>query len=271
MIAGGDRPVTVHVPPGLDPAGAPLLILLHGYTASGAMSEQYLRLRRVAEAACVVYAFPDGTRDRRGNRFWNATDVCCDFGRTGVDDERYLADLIREITSMVAVDPRRVYLIGHSNGGFMAHRMACAHADLVAAIVSFAGVTYADEADCDPSEPVAILQVHGTADESIDYEGGRLTDIGDPTRYPSVEETIATWLTFNGCDDELTETATRRDVDARIDGPDGPAEAIVGASTGCRSGGFVELWTIPDGRHVPALAPTFSSDLLDFLLAHPKP
>src|SRR5439155_20820686 len=114
---------------------------------------------------------PDGTVDGNNNHFWNATDGCCDFGKTGVDDSSYLAGLIDEIASKYKVDPKRVYFMGHSNGGFMSYRMACDHADRVAAIVSLAGATFADDSKCKPTAPVAVVEVHGNADPTVPYDG----------------------------------------------------------------------------------------------------
>ena len=44
----------------------------------------------------VVWAYPDGSRNERGEQFWNATDACCAFG-SDVDDVAYLTGLIDEI------------------------------------------------------------------------------------------------------------------------------------------------------------------------------
>ena len=124
-----------------------------------------MQFRPLAEARGFLYCYPDGTIDRWGNRFWNATDACCDFGNTGVDDAGYLRALIEEIARRFAVDRKRIYLVGHSNGGFMAYRMACQSADLIAGIASLAGTTFLDPSRCAPSEPVNILHIHGTADD----------------------------------------------------------------------------------------------------------
>lgn len=75
----------------------------------------------------------------RSNRFWNASDACCDFYHTGTDASGYLHQLLETVKSRYPVDPDRVYLIGHSNGAFIAYRMACEHAADVTAIVSLAG------------------------------------------------------------------------------------------------------------------------------------
>jgi polyhydroxybutyrate depolymerase len=270
FVAGGDRPVTVHVPLGADPAGAPLLLVLHGYSSNGAEVTRWLRLGGAADRRGVVWAYPDGSRNDRGDRFWNATDACCGFG-ADVDDVAYLAGLIDEISARTRIDPARVYVAGHSNGGFMSHRMACDRADKVAAIASISGVTFADPARCAPSGPVAVLQVHGKDDETIAFEGGvlRIPGIQDAT-YPGAVETARLWLGLDGCDPALTETTRRIDADVDIGGSDGPAETTVAESTACEPGGWVELWTMYGVGHGPAFTDAFPDAVLDFLLARER-
>src|SRR5438552_1413322 len=164
MLVGGDRPVTVHVPASYEPGKpAPLLILLHAYGSTGSGHDRYFPVGAAAAERGFLYAYPDGTTDTSGNRFWSSKDACCDFDRTGVNDVAYLDSLITAIQAVLAVDPKRIDLIGHSSGGFMTYRMACTHADRIAAIASLAGATFANPADCGPSGPVAVLQIHGTA------------------------------------------------------------------------------------------------------------
>jgi len=268
LVVGGDRPVTVQVPPSYDKAQpAPLLIVLHGFTGSGAGMEEYFRVQREAERRGFVTAYPDGTRDRDGNRFWNATDACCNFDRIAIDDAAYLDGVIGSIEAAVAIDPHRVYVAGHSNGGFMSYRLACTHADRIAAIVSLAGATLAMSTDCQPSKPVAILQIHGTADDTIAFAGGSING----AHYPGAQETVATWAGYDGCAAGPTHVDERVDVDADLQDAGQPAEATVTRWTGCRPGGAVELWTIPGGSHVPAISGAFGAAVLDFLEAHPKP
>lgn len=262
-----DRPIEVLVPDDLDPdEPAPLVVLLHGYGADGAVQTAYFGMAEAAAERGMLLVAPSGTENAEGRRFWNATDACCaraggDDG-TDVDDVGYLLDVIATVQADHEVDPNRVYLVGHSNGGFMSFRMACDHADVVAAIVSLAGATFADPDDCSPSEPVATLQIHGTADDTIAYEGG---DIGG-TRYPSAQETLEAWVASNGCDPEPEEPSPEpRQVFSGTD------PATVTVHGGCDPGGHAELWTVPGGEHIPGLAPDFSDQVLDFLLAHPKP
>lgn len=276
LVVGGDRPVVVWVPPNYDAATpAPLLIRLHGYGSDAAESEAYLELRSVAAAHGMLYAAPNGTVDGRGLRFWNATDACCDFGSSDVDDSGYLAALIAEIDSKANVDPARVYLFGHSNGGFMSYRMACDHADTIAAIVSLAGATFDLPSDCRPASPVAVLQVHGTADETVRFGGGNVGSFIDGASvadYPGARETVEAWAAYDGCAESATMLADRLDLDAIVAGPDSPAETTVEAyADGCDPGGHVELWTIEGGSHVPQPTDTFGEAIVAFLLAHPKP
>lgn len=267
LVVGGDRPVIVHVPAAQDPqTPAPLLLMLHGYTSSGAELADYWTVGDVAENRGLLYAYPDGTEDRAGDPFWNATDACCDFHGSSVDDSAYLAAVIADIQAAANVDPRRIYLAGHSNGGFMSYRMACDHAEVVAAIMSLAGATFAGADDCRPAVPVAILQVHGTDDDVIRYEGGR---IAGP--YPGAAEGVGLWAAYDGCDATLVTTPQTLDLDVGLSGPDGPQETTVAASTGCAPGGHVELWSIEGGAHGPDLTTDFGEAVVEFLLDHPKP
>ncbi|MBI4941230.1 MAG: prolyl oligopeptidase family serine peptidase [Actinobacteria bacterium] len=265
------RPPDISVPSGGNRRGPmPLLLLLHGYTSNSAEVDLYFGLRERAAAAGFLYVRPNGTVDGRGGQFWDATDACCDLFDTGVDDSGYLLGLIDTLAREYPVDPRRVYVMGHSNGGFMAYRMACDHADRVAAVVSVAGAMHADRADCTPAAPVSVLQVHGTDDELVPYEGGQIQ--GDDV--PPAARTVDDWATLDACDPAPSRGSDVDVVDrADLRGTTRLAGAETGVQVyrGCARGTSVQLWTIRDGRHVPTFLPAFGEDVMDFLLAHPKP
>ena len=125
VVDAGRGPITVYFPDSYDPGNPlPVVLLLHGYTSSGAEVESWLDLLALVDSREFIYAHPDGIQDFFGFRFWNATDACCNIFGIPVDDSQYLADLLDEIELVLAVDPRRVHFMGHSNGGFMSHRMA---------------------------------------------------------------------------------------------------------------------------------------------------
>jgi polyhydroxybutyrate depolymerase len=264
FVAGGARPVTVTLPEGYDPARpAPLLLALHGFGLDAAQVGRLLGLGSVAKTRGIIYAAPEGTADALMNRFWNATDACCDLFGSGVDDVAYLLGLLDEIASKASVDLKRVYVAGHSNGGFMAYRLACDASDRIAAIVSVAGAMPLDEGACEAGGPVSVLQVHGTADAVVPYNGGAL---GNGKQVPSADDSVAPWAGRAGCGAEPTAGAPL-DLESSLAG----AETRVDAYGGCADGVDVALWSVQGGPHEPSLSPEAPGRVVDFLLAHSKP
>jgi len=272
---GGDRPVDVHVPASYEASSpSPLLIVLHGYGSTGSDHDAYFHLGDAAERRGVITAYPDGTTDSTGSQFWNATDACCNFDGRSVDDSKYLLGVVAAIKAHVAVDPKRIYVMGHSNGGFMSYRTACDHADVFAALISLAAATFAHARDCKPTAPVSVLEIHGTADDDVNFDGGSVVGPVSPTplpAYPGAKETVRTWAAYDGCDPAATNSPKRVDVDADVAAADDPSEATIETWAGCRNGAAVELWTMQGGVHVPTISKAFPDAVLDFLLAHPKP
>jgi polyhydroxybutyrate depolymerase len=255
------RPYTLHAPPVVkDPA--PLVVVLHGLGANGAIEAGYLNLAPATDARGMLLAVVDGITDPVGIRFWNATDACCAAEHANVDDSTYLRAVVADVASRYRIDPNRVFLIGHSNGGFMSYRMACDHASVIAGIVSLEAATWNDPGRCRPTESVAVLEIHGTSDETIRYRGGTMNH----RRYPSATRTVQTWARNNGCAavPDLVAPAPRP-LEVLL-----PPPTVTAYSTGCRGNGHVELWTQRRGIHMPALVSTFADQVLDYLLAHPK-
>jgi polyhydroxybutyrate depolymerase len=263
----GRGPIPLHVPASYDPdTPTPLLILLHGYTNTGQDVEDWMQFAQHVDEFGFLYLYPTGTSDILGNPFWNATDACCDLFGANPDDSGYLRDVVEEMQALYNVDDRRIWFAGHSNGGFMSYRMACDHADLVAGIASLAGCTYLDETDCGPVEPVHVLQIHGTADAVINYEGGCVPLGGC---HPGGPMSTLIWALYDGCELIIDDPPPPpRDIDATIPGSETTISRLV---TGCDPGGSAELWTINGAPHSPELVPDFSRQVLEHLFAHPKP
>lgn len=268
---GGARPLEVfRVPAGYDRSKpAPLVLVLHGYGASGLLQNLYFHLADIADEEGFFIAAPDGTTDGTQKKFWNATDVCCDFAKTGVDDVGYLTGLVAEIRAAYAIDPKRIYVVGHSNGGAMAYRLACDASDQFAAIVSLAGPFFEDVKRCAPSGPVAVQHMHGTADETVPYDGGVLASVspGAGVKEPSAPSIVSTWAALNHCTAPAVEDPPI-DLDGNIVG----AETKVTRYGSCAAGSDVVLWTMQGSPHIPGnLVADAPRRIYSFLKAHPKP
>ena len=272
VAIGGQRPITVHVPSRYhEGSPAPLLVLLHGHSSDAAAVDDYFHLQPVLDERGLLYVVPNGTTDRAGDRFWNATDACCDFYGSGVDDSGYLRDVIHQAQDRYSVDPRRIFVVGHSNGGFMAYRMACDHSDTVAAIVSVAGAMYDDARKCSATHPVSVLQVHGSGDSVVPYQGGAINGI----KVPSARTTVRDWATFDGCtlspaDAGRFDVATDADTPSRSSPLPGAETRVLTFHQNCKAGSEVQLWTVEGAGHAPSFAAGFARKLVDFLLSHPK-
>ncbi len=254
-IGPTDRPAQLVTPPAHDGVTPlPLLVLLHGYGASGTIQDGYLGLSREARARGMYMIIPDGTMDTTGRRFWNATPACCDFGPTGVDDVAYLTSLLDELEGMAPVSD--IFFMGHSNGGFMSYRMACELAPRISAIASLAGSDYLNETDCEPTQPVSVLQIHGDADATIAYAG-------TAGAYPSAVDTVARWAGRASCD-AMSQVGDPMDLESMIAGSETTVDRYVDGCVGAQA----ELWTIVGGGHIPTITDAFAPSLFDWFLAH---
>jgi len=219
-------------------------------------------MSKATNARGVLLAIPDGTRDHKGKLFWNATEACCDFDNLPVDDVAYIDAIIDDASLKEHVDPDRIYIIGHSNGAFLAHRYACERSDRIAAIVALAGVPWSDASKCQGKD-VSVLQIHGDADPIIAYGGGKSFGNGAP--YPSAEATVAAWALRDECG------TTRRALGDAVDlDKDVPEAETTREAYDCPTGIDVALWRMKGAGHVPRFGPRFAAAALDFLLAHKR-
>ena len=132
----GDRSVLV-TPLAFVDGRTPLIVSLHGFGGSSAYQSAYVPLQARVNADGFALLLPNGALDGEGNRFWNPTDRCCEGGKSGEDDVAYLTELVAEARKGWDFGP--VYFFGYSNGGFMAHHMACKGLPGLRAVASLAG------------------------------------------------------------------------------------------------------------------------------------
>lgn len=229
-------------------------------------------LAHLVDSKEFLYCNPAGHTEAGAGGFanprgWNATEGCCKgtVEQSSVDDVAYLGSIVDWIANNYSVDPRRIYVTGHSNGGFMVHRLLCDRSDLFAAGVSHAGVSWADASNSKPEFPVSILQIHSLRDEVISFSGGFAFG-----PYPGVLKTLQDWADKLGCTGSLTETGETLELDLAVEG----RETTVMRYTDCQ-GIDIELWRKNDGKHLPTLEQDgektdYSEAVIDWLYRHQK-
>jgi polyhydroxybutyrate depolymerase len=219
-----------------DQRPAPLVIVLHGNTQTG------------AEHFGLV--FPDGL-----NRAW--ADLRPDANRAlrappkGTDDVAFIVKLIEKYIADGSADPKRIYITGVSNGGAMTMTLACARADLFAAAASVI-INFTDDLAnaCHPSRPVPMLMMNGTADPLVPYLGGRGTSRFAVSGFWSTERTLAFWRRVNGCEEQDATAADLEDRDIT------DHSTVTQISSNCPHGRDVVLYRINDGGHrMPGISP----------------
>src|SRR5450432_2808943 len=145
-FGGRSRDYVVHVPTGYDGGKrVPLVVDLHGYTSWATEQASRTKWGAKADAEGFIVIDPDGV-----DKSWNAT-ICCGTAQSSmIDDVAFMRAVVARVSGALCIDPRRVYLSGHSNGAMMTFVLGCQAADLFAAIAPVAGVT-PDPSTCHPS------------------------------------------------------------------------------------------------------------------------
>lgn len=250
------RSYDVWTPPAFDRSTpAPVVVLLHGYGVTGRGQDVFFPLSKQLASRRFIYVLPDGTANRLGRRFWNATEACCDFENSGVDDVAYLRALVEDVRRQYQVG--RVFLVGHSNGAFMSLRLACEASDVFSGVVAVAGSTFDDALQCAPGRAIPILLNHGTKDTTVPYEGS-------PRRYPGARETGKRFAARNGCSGTWSETGR---IDLLGDGSEETERSVI---EGCPANAAVELWTHENTGHLPPYDQRWAKGALDWLEEHAR-
>lgn len=237
------RSFIVYAPPGYDPAQPmPVLFMLHGRPSNAAGIAAMTQLNEVAARRGFIAVYPDGV----GNQWNSFADVMGERASMPQDDVGFLEDLADDLLLEFNVDPRRMFIAGFSNGGFMSLRMACA-SQRFAGYASVGAPLYTVLTDmCRSSRPNPVLIMHGTGDPSVPYTGVIVRDGQDrePTYLTlSAQRTAAFFINRNHCSMAGASTAY-------AEGGQSPGTSVVRfAPHNCDANAQVMFWIVNGGGH----------------------
>ena len=199
---GIQRDYILYIPELYDGSTAvPLVFNFHGYGSNAAQQMFYGDFRDIADTEGFLLVHPEGTTFI-GDQFWN---VGFPGLSSNIDDVGFTEALIDELATLYAIDLDRVYATGMSNGGFMSFLLACQLSEKIAAVASVTGSMTQDTFDdCNAQHPTPVLQIHGTDDGVVLYNGNNLSI--------PIADVISYWVDFNNCETTPT-TTTLPDVD----------------------------------------------------------
>ena len=177
-------------------ADFPLVLNFHGFGSNANEQMFYGDFRDIADTEGFLLVHPQGT-SLNGSQYWNVGSP----GSSGstIDDVGFTEALIDELANLYTINLDRVYATGMSNGGFMSFLLACQLSEKIAAIASVTGSMTLDTYDnCNAQHPTPILQIHGTSDNIVPYNGN--------TGSLSIDDVISYWVNYNNCDTNPTIT-----------------------------------------------------------------
>ena len=189
---GLERSYMVYVPESYsENTPTPLVLNLHGYSSNAGQQMIYSNFYNIADIEGFILIHPEGTIDVNDFQFWDVGAF-----NSNIDDVGFLSCLIDTIALEYNINLDRVYSMGMSNGGFMSYLLACELSDKIAAIASVTGsMTTGQIISCNPNRPIPIMQIHGTADSIVLYNG-------NGSGIESINEVISYWVNFNNCNPE---------------------------------------------------------------------
>ena len=193
---GLQRSYILYVPDTYEPGTpAPLIFNFHGYTSNNLEQMFYGDFRPIADTAGFLVVHPMGTVDLVGNPHWNVG-----WGLSTVDDIGFTEALMDSLSKNFSINQDRIYSTGMSNGGFFSYKLACELSYRIAAIASVTGtMNVGQSATCQPVHPMPVMEIHGTADEVVAYDGNAF--------FASTPSVVSFWVQENECETQAVFTS----------------------------------------------------------------
>jgi polyhydroxybutyrate depolymerase len=184
------RSYRIHLPSGYHSnVPQPLVLNFHGHGSSAAVQEKLTKLSQLADQQDFLAVYPQGMIGPDHQSGW-ATGPSWD---PQVNDVLFVSDLLNHLQAQFCIDPLRIYAMGFSNGGGMTNLLATQMAGRIAAFASVSGSYYPIAGDAHSEHPVSFLEIHGTADHVVPYNGSRVKD------YSPVTSWLLQWVQRDHC------------------------------------------------------------------------
>lgn len=243
---GVERTYLLHVPASYNAkTPVPLLLMLHGRGGDGERISALTGFSKLADEKNFIVVYPDGLDNQ-----WNYVKDVPGYSSMTQDDTGFLLALLDEVRDQYSIDDKRVYVAGFSNGGFMTQRLACDAPERFAAFASVSAAGFGGMVElCQTPSPLSFLFIHGTADGVIPWQG---LVRGNGYMLAPVNETLAFWASYSGCDGDVTDIGFPQKGDS-------PGTSVTLFSVGCSKGNEVLLYAVKGGGHnwpgVPGFIP----------------
>lgn len=235
----------------------PVVLMLHGGGGNAAGMAKSTQLGAAGVRDDFVAVFPQGI-----NNFWDdgrpkVTNQDQKKGIKPPDDIAFIKALVAQLIATGVADPKRVYMAGFSNGGFLTLDIGCEDASMFAAVaVIEANVTIPSAPSCHSTVPVPFLEMSGTADPKVQY-GGRAAAGPGVSGLWSTMQTVDFFRTLDGCSSQSSAE--------HLAGPTGgPTGTDVTRWTTCSKAAPVVLYKIIGGVHAIPKAPFAANQLWAF-------
>lgn len=189
----GQRVYYVHLPYGYSTSQKyPLIMAFTGKN----MSIKYLEKVSGLNNLPAIIVYPQAYKNSKGVYAWQGAPYS-----PAVDDIDFVNKTLNAVDQDLCVEADRVYSIGISNGGGMSWLVSCQLSDKFAAFVMLSGAFYYPESRCNPTRPTPILNIHGTLDKVVPYQGSRFRHL------PHVDDWIKQRARKNHCVDPHPQVA----------------------------------------------------------------
>lgn len=224
-VGGEPRVFLLHVPKGPPRNGDwSVVVAFHGVGSNSKQMAKITKLSELADRERFLVVYPQGLGVVPS---WNTAYVGT-AKRSDADEIGFFAAILAQLHAITKIDAARIHVAGFSNGGFLAHKLACGMSDTIASIGVVAAINGEDP--CTPVRPVPVIAFHGLRDPVVLFGGAEELGV------PSVKKTMSEWAARNGC---APEPAIREE----------KGEVRCEEWPSCRDGAEVILCTGREGGH----------------------